>query len=61
MLRVDRRGVRLERDQMRLEFLEVCLVTDRAELRIVELLELFHQFGMSRFETFLRRRELISG
>jgi hypothetical protein len=47
MLRVDRGGVRFEREQMGLEFFEVSPVTHCAELRTVDPVELFHQFGMS--------------
>jgi hypothetical protein len=60
-LRVHRCGVRFERAEMRSEFFEVGLVTGCTELCIVELLELFHQFGVRRFEVPLRLGELGGG
>ena len=36
-----------EREQMRLELLEVVAVTRRAELRAMQLLELLDEFGVS--------------
>jgi hypothetical protein len=58
VLGVYRRGVRFERLQMYLELLEVLTVIRRAELRLMQLLELDHQFGMSFLQLLLRGSEL---
>ena len=47
MLRMNGSRVCFEREQMRLELLEVVAVTRRAELREMQLLELLDEFGMS--------------
>ena len=47
MLRMNGSRVCFEREQMRLELLEVVPVTRRAELRAMQLLELLDEFGMS--------------
>ena len=60
MLSVYGRGVRLEREQMRLELFEIVAVTRGAELRAMKLLELLDEFGVSRFELLLRFGEPIS-
>lgn len=46
MLGVYSRGVRFEREQVRLELLEVLPVTRCAELRAMEPLEFLHEFGV---------------
>src|SRR5262245_18120252 len=61
MLRVDRGRMLFERLEMRFELFEIFLVTDRTELRAMELLELLYQFGMRCSEFLLRRGELIGG
>ena len=60
MLSVYGRGVRFEREQMRLELFEIVAVTRGVELRAMELLELLDEFGVSRFELLLRFGEPIS-
>ena len=47
MLGMNGSRVCFEREQMRLELLEVVAVTRRAELRAMQLLELLDEFGMS--------------
>ena len=47
MLGMNGSRVCFEREQVRLELLEVVAVTRRAELRAMQLLELLDEFGMS--------------
>jgi len=47
MLGMNGSRVCFEREQMRLELLEVVAVTRRAELRAMQLLELLDEFGVS--------------
>lgn len=54
-------GLRFERNQMRPEFFKMGSMTHSAELRAMDLVELFHQLAMSRSEILLRRGELIGG
>ena len=61
MMSADRCRVRFEREQMRLEFFQVLPVADCAELSAMEFVEFFHQCGMSQFQSFLRRDEIVIG